>query len=59
MSGEDLMTVLITNGVKEERVRSKILEDQKTPILDETIKLIEQMMYTKETNARIEKRRED
>ena len=59
MKGEDLMTVLITTGVKEERVRSKILEDLKTPTLDETIKLIEQMMYAKETNARIEKRRED
>ena len=53
------MTVLITTGVKEERVRSKILEDLKTPPLHETIKLIEQMMYAKETNARIEKRRED
>ena len=58
MSGEDLMTVLITTGVKEERVRSKILEDLKTPTLDETIKLIEQMMYAEETNARIEKRQE-
>ena len=53
MSGEDLMTVLITTGVKEEHVSSKILEDLKPPNLDETIKLIEQMMYVKETNAKI------
>ena len=59
MTGEDLLTVLITTGIKEERVRSKILEELKTPTFDETVKLIEQMMYAKETNARIEKRRED
>ena len=59
MTGEDLLTVQITTGTKEERVRSKILEELKTPTFDETVKLIEQMMYAKETNARIEKRRED
>ena len=41
MSGNDLMTVLITTGVREEKVRSKILEDLRTPTLDETVKLIE------------------
>ena len=59
MTGNDLMTVLITTGVREEKVRSKILEDLRTPTLDETVKLIEQMVYAKDTNARIEKRCED
>ena len=35
------------------------MEDLRTPTLDETVKLIEQMVYAKDTNARIEKRRED
>ena len=59
MKGEDLLTLLILTGIRDEKVRSKILENQKTPILDDTIKLIEQMVYAKDTNARIEKRRED
>ena len=53
MTGDDLLTVLITTGVKDEKVRSKILEDLKTPTLDETVKLIEQMVYAKDTNVRI------
>ena len=48
--------VLITTGVKDERVKSKILDDLKTPTLDETVKLVEQMNHVKGTNARIEKR---
>ena len=59
MAGDDLLTVLITTGVRDEKVRSKILEDLKTPTLDDTVKLIEQMVYARDTNARIEKRRED
>ena len=59
MSGDDLLTVLITTGVRDDKVRSKILEDLRTPTLDDTVKLIEQMVYAKDTNARIEKRRED
>ena len=59
LSGDDLLTVLITTGVRDEKVRSKILEDLRTPTLDDTVKLIEQMVYSKDTNARIEKRRED
>ena len=53
MSGDDLLTVLITTGVREDKVRSKILEDLRTPTLDDTVKLIEQMVYAKDTNARI------
>ena len=59
MTGNDLLTLLITTGIRDEKVRSKILEDLKTPTLDETVKLIEQMAYAKDSNARIEKRRED
>ena len=59
MEGDDLLTVLITTGIRDEKVRSKILEDLRTPTLDDTVKLIEQMVYAKDTNARIEKRRED
>ena len=59
MTGEDLLTVLITTGIRDEKVRSKILEDLRTPTLDDTVKLIEQMTFAKDTNARIEKRRED
>ena len=59
MSGDDLLTVLITTGIRDEKVRSKIFEDFRTPTLDETVKLIEQMVHAKDTNARIEKRRED
>ena len=59
MSREDLLTVLITTGIKEEKFRSKVFEDLRTPTLDDTVKLIEQMVYAKDTNARIEKRRED
>ena len=59
MSGDDLLTVLITTGIREENFRSKILEDLRAPTLDDTVKLIEQMVYAKETNARIEKRRDD
>ena len=59
MTGEDLLTVLINTGIRDEKVRSKILEDLRTPTLDDTVKLIEQMTFARETNARIEKRRED
>ena len=59
MTGDDLLTVLITTGIREEKVRSKILEDLRTPTLEETVKLIEQMVYARDTNARIEKRRDD
>ena len=59
MTGDDLLTVLITTGIRDEKVRSKIFEDFRTPTLDETVKLIEQMVYAKDTTARIEKRRED
>ena len=55
MTGEDLLTVLITTGIRDEKVRSKILEDLRTPTLDDTVKLIEQMTFAKDTNARIEK----
>ena len=41
------------------KIRSKILEDLRTQTLDDTVKLIEQMTFAKDTNARIEKRRED
>ena len=41
MTGDDLLTVLITTGIREEKVRSKILEELRTPTLDDTIKLIE------------------
>ena len=51
--------MLITTGIRDEKVRSKILEDLRTPTLDDTVKLIEQMTFAKDTNARIEKRRED
>ena len=57
MSGDDLLTVLITTGVRDDKVRSKILEDLRTPTLDDTVKLIEQMVYAKDTNVRIEKKR--
>ena len=59
MTGEGLLTMLITTGIRDEKVRSKILEDLRTPTLDDTVKLIEQMTFAKDTNARIEKRRED
>ena len=59
MTGDDFLTVLITTGIRDEKVRSKIFEDLRTPTLDDTVKLIEQMVYAKDTNARIEKRRED
>ena len=59
MKGEDLLTVLITTWHHDEKVTSKILENLKTPTLDDTVKLIEQMVYAKDTNARIEKRFED
>ena len=59
MKGEDLLTVLITTGNRDERARSKIFEDLRTPTLDQTVKLIEQIVYAKDTSARIEKRRED
>ena len=59
MTGEDLLTVLITTGIRDEKVTSKILEDLRTPTLDDTVKLIEKMTFAKDTNARIEKRRED
>ena len=53
MSSDDLLTVLITTGIRNERARSKILEDFRTPTLDQTVKLIEQMVYAKDTNAQI------
>ena len=55
----DLMTVLITTGNRDETLRSKILEDLRNSTLDDTVKLIGKMVYAKDTNARIEKRRED
>ena len=45
--------------IRAKKIRSKILEDLRTPTLDDTVKLIEQMTFAKDTNARIEKRRED
>ena len=54
MSGNDPLTVVITTGVRDDKVRSKILEDLRTPTLDDVVKLIEQMVYAKDTNARIE-----
>ena len=36
-----------------------MFENFRTPMLDDTVKLIEQMVHTKDTNARVEKRRED
>ena len=59
MSGDDLLTALITTRVRDDKVRSKILEDLSTPTLDGTVKLIEQTVYAKDTNARIKNRRED
>lgn len=59
MSGDDVLTVLITTGIRDEKARSKIFEDLKTQTLDDTVKLIERMVYAKDTNARIEKRKED
>ena len=53
MTEDVVLMVLITTGVKDERVQSKILEDLKTPTLDETVKLIEHMSHVKGTNARI------
>ena len=57
MTGDDLLKVLITIGIRDEKVRSKILEDLGPPTLDETVKMIEQMLYASDTNARIEKSR--
>ena len=59
MTGDDLLTVLIKTGIKDEKVRSKIFEDLKTPTLDDTVKLIQQTVYAKDTSANIAKRRED
>ena len=59
MEGEDLLIVLITTGVRDEKVRSEILEYYRNPTLDETVKLIEQMVYAKDTNTKIAERRED
>ena len=59
MSGDDLLTALITTRVRDDKVRSKILEDLSTPTLDGTVKLIEQTVYAKDTNARIKNRCED
>ena len=59
MTGDDLLMVLITTGIRDEKVRSKIFEDLRTPTMDDTVKLIEQMVYAKDTNARIEKKREN
>lgn len=55
MVGDNALTVLITIGIRDEKVGSKILEDFRASTLDETVKVIEQMVYTKDTNARIEK----
>ena len=59
IEGEDLFSVLITTGVCDEKVRSKILEDYRNPTLDETVKLIEQMVYAKDTTTRMSKRIQD
>ena len=55
MKGEDLFTVLIKTGIHDEKVRSQILENLKIPTLDDTVKLIEQMVYAKNTHTRSEK----
>lgn len=59
MTEEDILTVLVITGVGEDKVRSKILEDLRTPTLDETVKLIEQMVHAKDTIARVRKMLED
>ena len=59
MDSDNLMPVLVTTGVREEKVRSEIVEVLRTQTIDETVKLIEQMVYDKDTNGRIEKKRED
>lgn len=59
MTGNDQITDLIATVVRKEKIRSKILEDLETPTLDETVQLIEQMVYAKETNARFENRHDD
>ena len=59
MNSDDLLTVIITTGLRDDKVRSKIFEDLRTPTLDATVKLIEQMVYAKDTSAEIEKRSEE
>ena len=56
---ENLLPVLITAVIRDENLRLKILEDLRTPTFDDTVKLIEQRTFNKNTNARIEKRRQD
>ena len=56
MSADDVLTVLITTRVTDEKVRFETLEDLRTTTLDETVMIIEQMVYEWDTNARIEKR---
>ena len=53
MNGDDLLTVIITTGLRDDKVRSKIFEDLRTPTLDDTVKLIEEMVYAKDTSAEI------
>ena len=55
IEGDDLLKVLTTTGIRDEKVRSKILDDYKNPTLNETAKLIEQLVYAKDSNARIKK----
>ena len=45
MSEYDLLTVLITKGVRDRKTCSKIHEDFRTPNLDDTVKLIQKMVY--------------
>lgn len=59
MTGEGLLAVLLTMGIRNEKVKTKLLEDLRTLTLDDTVQLIEQMVFAKDTNAQIEKRRED
>lgn len=53
VAGEDLLTDLITTSLRDEKVRSNILKDLSTPTLDQTMKLIERMVYFKDTNEMI------
>ena len=58
MTADDLLISIILTGVRLEKVQADILEDMKTLTLDKTVKLIEKMMYAKETNAGFKRRRE-
>ena len=55
---EDLLAVLTTTRTGDEKVRSKIPEDLRTPTLDDTVQLLEQVTFAKDTNTSIEKLRQ-